>query len=241
MPKKKQDTVQVACPHCGHRQTESADGYSTNCKSCGGYFRVQDVLKPTRRKADRRLDQRRIHCLDCGLELHAPASAQSTMCKRCSSYLDLRDYRIIRAVSKNFKTVGTLAIELKGYVFNTESHVGQAIIKGRFLGKLVTQGDLILYSTAEISGTFHAGCLVIPATEHFRWKSPIKARSARIAGELVADLKVEDTIRLEATARLFGSIQARHLVIEEGAILTGKAKIGAIEERKPVPKVPFPR
>jgi len=232
MPAKKQGTVKVACPHCGHQQAEPESGYSTNCKKCGQYFRVQDALKPSRRKADQGPEQRPIVCLDCGTELKVPLSAQSTMCKRCSAYLDLRDYQISNAVSKNFKTVGTFVVEPKGYIFNTECVVGDAIIKGRFLGSLVVERSLTIHSTADIKGTFTAGCLVIPPGDHFRWKEPIKVRSAEISGELVADLQVEESVTLLATARLFGEIEARELIIQPGAVVVGQMRIGAKRKGK---------
>lgn len=232
MPAKKQGTVKVACPHCGHQQAEPATGYSTNCKQCGQYFRVQDALKPARHAAEKGPEQRRLNCLDCGAELQVPVSAQSSVCKHCSSYLDLRDYKITNAVSKNFKTAGVFVVEPKGYIFNTECVVGEAVIKGRFLGKLVVERTLTIHSTAEIKGSFTAGCLVIPAGEHFRWPEAIKVKSARIAGELVGDLRAEDTVTLQTTARMFGDVEARQIVVEEGAVLVGRLQIGVSAKKK---------
>src|SRR5204863_603339 len=135
-------------------------------------------------------ERRRIDCFDCGAELEVPVSAESTMCKKCSRYIDLKDYQINNAVSKNFKTKGSFVIEPKGYVFNTEATVGDAVIKGRFLGKLVATHSLTIYSTAEIKGTvtLTTARLVIPAANHFRWKEPLKVGSAEIAGELVNNI-----------------------------------------------------
>src|ERR1041385_3266191 len=110
-----QDKVQVDCPQCGHSQLEPRIAYSTNCKKCGGHIRVQDVLKPAKKKAAYKspeADQakKRIKCFDCGADLDVVASAQSTMCKKCSRYMDLKDYHIANAVSKNFKTKGAFVI-----------------------------------------------------------------------------------------------------------------------------------
>ena len=54
--------------------------------------------------------------------------------------------------------------------------VSDAVIKGRFLGKLDRGSSLTIYSTAEIKGSFKADLLIIPAANHFRWKEPIKRR-----------------------------------------------------------------
>jgi cytoskeletal protein CcmA (bactofilin family)/DNA-directed RNA polymerase subunit RPC12/RpoP len=221
-----QDKVKVECPHCGHSQAEPRSGFSTVCKKCGGHFHVQDALKPARKTAGPAPERRHIRCFECGAELEVPVAAQSTMCKRCSRYIDLNDYRISNAVSKNFKTKGSFAVELTGYVFNTEATVGDAVIKGRFLGKLVAEGSLTIYATAEIKGSFTAGRLVIPAANHFRWREPINVGAAEIAGELAADLRAEGTIVLRSTGRLFGNLEGGGLVVEEGAVVVGYARIG---------------
>jgi len=160
--------------------------------------------------------------------LEVAESAESTMCKRCGRYVDLKNYRITNAVSKNFKTKGAFVVENKGYVFNTEAIVGEAVIKGRFLGKLIVERSLDIYSTAEIKGSFRADRLVIPADNHFRWKELIQVGSAEIAGELANDLHAEDTVLLRSSGRLFGDVEARNLVVESGAVLVGRIRIGAI-------------
>ena len=226
MPASKQDKVLVACPHCGHSQEEPRTAFSTVCKQCRKNFRVQEALNPERKAPEATPERKRITCFECGAELEVPVSAQSSMCKRCSRYIDLQDYRIANAVSKNFKTKGTFALEPTGYVFNTEAIVGDAVIKGRFLGKLIAERSLVIYSTAEIKGTFKAARLIIPVANRFRWNEPIKVGSAEIAGELAADLQVEGTITLKSTARLFGDMQAKNLVVEEGAVVVGNVRIG---------------
>ncbi|HZQ46997.1 MAG TPA: polymer-forming cytoskeletal protein [Verrucomicrobiae bacterium] len=227
MPASKQDKVLVACPHCGHSQEEPRTAFSTVCKKCRKNFRVQEALNPTRKTLEAAPERKRITCFECGKELEVPVSAQSSMCKWCSRYIDLQDYRIANAVSKNFKTKGAFALEPTGYVFNTEAVVGEAVIKGRFLGKLVAERTLAIYSTAEIKGSFTAGCLVIPVANRFRWNEAIKAGSAEIAGELAADLQVEGTITLKSTARLFGNMRAKSLVVEDGAVVVGNMQIGS--------------
>jgi cytoskeletal protein CcmA (bactofilin family)/DNA-directed RNA polymerase subunit RPC12/RpoP len=226
MPAIQQDRVKVACPHCGHQQLEPRTGISTVCKKCHGHYRVQEAINPVKKVAEAAPEKRRLTCFECGAELEAPLTAQSTMCKRCSRYIDLKDYAIANAVSKNFKTKGSFTIEPTGYVFNTEIMAHDAIIKGRFLGKLTAWGSLTIYSTAEIRGTFKTKALIIPATNHFRWKDTIEVRSAEIAGELAADMQVAETMVLKATARFFGDIEAKNLVVEEGAVVVGKLRLG---------------
>jgi cytoskeletal protein CcmA (bactofilin family)/DNA-directed RNA polymerase subunit RPC12/RpoP len=226
MPAQKQDQVLVACPHCGHQQKEPRSAYSSICKKCGQHLRVQDILNPAPQAPRRAPKQRRVTCFECGAELEVPASAESTMCKQCSRYVDLHDYRITSAIAKNFKTKGVFVIEPKGCVFNTESIVGDAVIRGKFHGKLAVERSLTIYSTADIKGNLTATHLIIPAENHFRWQDPLKVGSAEIAGELAARLRARDTVVLKSTARLFGNVDARHLMVEDGAVVVGKMQIG---------------
>ncbi len=226
MPAKKQDKVLLACPHCGHQQAEPRAAFSTICKKCGQHLRVQEILRPPPKTPARAPRQKHITCFECGAELDIPASAESTMCKRCSQYVDLHDYRITSALAKNFKTKGAFTVEPKGYVFNTESIVGDAVIRGKFHGKLAALGSLTIYSTADIKGSLTAEHLIIPAENHFRWPDPIKVGSAEIAGELAANLRAQDTVTLKSTARFFGNVDAKNLIIEDGAVVVGKMQIG---------------
>jgi cytoskeletal protein CcmA (bactofilin family) len=238
----KQDKVLVACPKCGHTQSEPAAAYSSVCKKCRQYFRLEDVLrgasdgKPppgngARAKAPsapRPHEVRLVTCFQCGTGLEVSSSAQSTMCKRCSSHLDLRDYVINSAVSKNFRTHGRFVIEEGGYVFNTETFAVDVVIKGRFLGKLNASHSLEIHRTAEIKGAFQTGKLVIPASSVFRWPETITSGGAEIAGELIASMKSSGKVVLRAAARLFGNLEARELVVESGAVIVGMVKVGVV-------------
>ncbi len=217
----------VACPKCGHTQPEPASAYSTRCKKCHEHFRVQEALNPAAPPPKPTIEQRRVRCFQCGTELQAPVAAASTMCKRCASHVDLSDYRIAQTVSKNFRTHGRLVIEERGYALNSEALVGEAVVKGRFIGKLVAEGALELHSSANIKGSFTAGRLVVPAGHRFRWTERLCVGGADIAGELVAELQATGTVRLQRTARFFGAVQARDLVVEEGAVFVGAARIGS--------------
>src|ERR1035441_8570052 len=140
-PTRKQPTVAVTCPKCGHSQPEPPTAYSTLCKKCHEHFRVQEALHPTPTPPKPVLEQKRVCCFQCGSASEVPVAAASTMCKQCGSHVDLSDYHIAHTVSKNFRTHGRLVIEEKGYVLNADALVGGALIKGRFIGKLVTEGD----------------------------------------------------------------------------------------------------
>ena len=226
MPPPKPDTIRVTCPRCGHAQLEPRAAYSTVCKKCHRHFRLEEVLHPATEPPKPQFEQKQVRCFRCGTQLAVSVAASSTMCKRCGSHLDLADYRITQTVSKNFTTHGRLVIEEKGYVLNSEAHVADAVIKGRFIGKLITEGTLEIHSSANIKGNLSPGRLLILAGHHFRWPEPLRVQAAEIAGELVASLQAGGTVLLRRTARFFGTVQARNLVVESGAVFVGSARIG---------------
>lgn len=226
MPSAKQATVPVTCPKCGHTQAEPRSAYSTVCKKCHEHFRLQDKRPPAPIAPKPAIEVRRVHCFQCGTELEAPIAAASTMCKRCSSHVDLGDYTISQTFSKNFRTYGRLVIEEKGYLLNTETRVGEAIIKGRVIGKLAADRILEIHSTASIKGSITGGRLVVPAGHRFRWPQPLQLSGADLGGELVASMRATGTVVLRSTARMFGDIEAANLVVEAGAVFVGQARIG---------------
>jgi len=235
MPSRKDDKIPLACPQCGHVQQEPRTAYSTVCKKCHAHYRPQEVLQTATTIRQPIIERRRVQCFQCGTELDVPITAESTMCKRCSGHLDLRDYHISQAISKNFRTKGRLIIEEKGYIFNTDSIVSEAVIKGRFLGKLVAERTLEVHSTAEIKGNVTTALLIVPAGNRFLWKETFKFDRAEIRGELQGDIRTEGTILLKSNARFFGDVEAMHLVVEEGAIVVGSTRIGAVVLPSPPP------
>ncbi len=231
MPHPVKETVEVACPKCGHRQREPRRAYSTICKSCHQHFGVQEALRPAPAVARTEIERRLVRCFQCQTELEVPKAASSTMCKRCSAYIDLADYRVTQTVSKNFRTHGRLIIEEKGYVLNTESVVGDAVIKGRLIGRLEVKGVLEIHSSARIKGAFIASQLMVPAGHQLRWPDLLRLGGADIGGELVANVCASGTVRLRSSARCFGDLVAANLIVEAGAVFVGSAKVGVPERR----------
>lgn len=225
MPPASPKTVAVACPKCGHVQPEPRSAYSTRCKKCQEHFRVQEALRPAAAPAKTVIATRKVTCFQCGTELEPPAAAESTMCKRCSAHVDLADYHVAHTVSRNFRTHGRLIVEEKGYVLNTEAVVGEAILKGRLIGKLRAERTLEIHTSARIQGTLGGGVLVIPAGHCFRWADPLRVAGADIAGEFVGSLQSTGRVLLRASARFFGDIDSAGLVTEPGAVIVGAARL----------------
>lgn len=57
-------------------------------------------------------------------------------------------------------------------------------------------------------------------------EAEVEVKSAIISGTLTGNLKAEEKVELEKTARLNGDITARQLVINEGAFFKGSSIMG---------------
>ncbi len=92
-------------------------------------------------------------------------------------------------------------------VEGTFNAVGNVIVKGELVGSMETQSDVYLMEGGIIEAN-------------------IKANNAIIAGRVKGNLKVDEKIELNSTARLSGDINCQSLSIEEGAVLHGKCNVG---------------
>lgn len=219
--------VLVACPRCGHEQPEHRTAYSTVCKKCRQYYRVQEVLHPAvveprvlpTHTPDPVQELRQIACFQCNTVLDVPAHAQSTMCKRCSTHIDLQDHVINHSVSRNLRTKGRIVVEEKGFLFNTDSLAREVVLRGKFLGKIASEDALVIYTSAQIKGTVTGGMLHIPEGQVFRPAQPVEFRSALVEGEFAGHLITDKTIELGRSGLLTGVVQCGGLQIPEGGRL----------------------
>ena len=101
-------------------------------------------------------------------------------------------------------------------VDGTFNAFGNVMIKGELTGSLSTQSDLSV-------------------KEKGRVEADIVAKNAFIAGEIKGNLDVEEKIELSSTARVSGDLNCRVLAIDEGAILSGRCKVGG--ENHSAPKI----
>lgn len=90
---------------------------------------------------------------------------------------------------------------------------GNITVKGSVTGSVRTSRHLLVEEGARISANVTAG-------------------SARIAGEVRGNIRVEESLELTATAKILGDIKARLLAIESGAVLFGKVTMPGVEEVK---------
>jgi cytoskeletal protein CcmA (bactofilin family) len=95
-----------------------------------------------------------------------------------------------------------------------------ALVRGRFKGEI------------ELSGRLQLG-------EGSRVEATVKADAAEISGELKGDVKARSLILAEK-ARVQGTVNAKVLVVREGAWLSGSVAAGESEAAGKAPATPAP-
>ncbi len=90
---------------------------------------------------------------------------------------------------------------------------GTVRIEGTFKGELDIKGDLVVGDTGKITGN-------------------IMATNAHIAGRIEGNTEIMGQLHLNPSAYIDGDIKVGNLVVDEGAIFTGKCLMG---DKKNVP------
>lgn len=87
---------------------------------------------------------------------------------------------------------------------------GNIIVKGTVAGSVHTSRHLSVEAGAKVLANVRSG-------------------SATIAGEVRGNMKVKESIELTSTARVLGDIEAKVLVVEAGALVSGKISMPGLE------------
>lgn len=112
-----------------------------------------------------------------------------------SDYSDIKEGEKVETV---FSETTTFSGELK---FETSLK-----IEGRFKGKIISKGHLIIGENAKI-------------------RANIKAQSIVIAGEVKGNVEAHDRLELLPTGKLYGNIKTKKLKMADGVIFEGSCEM----------------
>jgi cytoskeletal protein CcmA (bactofilin family) len=90
------------------------------------------------------------------------------------------------------------------------------------------EGTVSAPHSIRIDGTFRGKletAEMLTIGKHGIVEAEIKTRSAVIGGKVTGNLTAEERVEIEAHASLLGDIQARDLVINEGALFHGRCSM----------------
>jgi len=187
------DMIEVNCPYCDIPQMVAQHSVSAFCKNCKRIFNVKKVIesqieyqdeidlnpksyavqKPERNYST---DSKIIICSSCKTKQDVPTVAISTFCKKCGQRINLQDYKKNDFFRGDIETKGVLYITASGQV-NGNVCVGEAIIDGKFKGKLVSDGLVKLQPGSFFSGELYAPKLEVSEGATFIGSSVVKLDS----------------------------------------------------------------
>lgn len=151
-----------------------------------------------------------------------------------------------KAVRKPAEPKPAVSLLAPGTCFEgTLSAKGDVEIAGEFKGSISTAGVVRLKSdiqsgiaagSVELTGCVLTGDITasgcVTVDERSRVAGNISAKELLCAGEVAGDLKVTDSVRLDAKARVNGSIVTGAISVERGAVISGNVQIKAPSEGK---------
>ena len=205
---RKPTTQEVECPHCHARQTESISAISTNCRSCGQYFKLNVPEKVEVRAPRAPKDMREVVCITCGSMNLVPAAAISTQCTRCSHYLELGN-KVIKGVHTERIHAYDDLVFAEGCSFKGMEAIGRNIeVRGRTFSKLRAATEIVAVAGSRIFGELYAPTVRI---EHG------------------AEVKVQalecDHLLVSGAVEISGRLAAGEIVLNDGASFSGRLNI----------------
>jgi cytoskeletal protein CcmA (bactofilin family)/DNA-directed RNA polymerase subunit RPC12/RpoP len=206
---RKPSVHEVECPHCHARQTESIAAISTNCRSCGKYFKLQTkAAAPENRVARAPKDMREVVCVTCGSMNLVPSAALSTQCTRCSHYLELGN-KVVKGVQTGKIHAYDDVLFAEGCSFKGMEAIGRNLeVRGKVFSKLRATVEIVAMAGSTISGELHAPVVRI---EHG------------------SDVKVQvlecDKLLVSGAVEISGRLAAGEIVLNDGATFSGRLTI----------------
>ena len=208
---KKTQQKEVTCPHCHASQNEPVGAISTNCKSCGRYFKV---AAPREQRAARvPKETREVFCVKCGAPNIVATAALSTQCIRCLHYLELGD-KVVRGVQTGKLYAYDDVVFAEGCSFKGMEATGRRIeVRGKVFSKLRATAEIVALPGSQISGELHAPVVRVERGAKVKVQS-IDCARLMVSGE------VEVSGQLAATEIIFsdGARFAGQLHMPEGKL-----------------------
>jgi cytoskeletal protein CcmA (bactofilin family) len=167
--------------------------------------------------------KRIVVCYECGYSFQIHGRVPKTNCSKCRATLDLSDHAIESKWTRSLKTVGTVYVTSQGRVADGEV-VGYDVVLAGLVdgGKLRALRRLEIRPGAEFEQQrIEARDLLIATGAEIQWHNTARFCDVEIAGRFKANLHASGKLIIRAGGWLDGEAHAAHLVVEDGAGLTG--------------------
>lgn len=206
---KKPILQEVTCPHCQATQSEPEGVISTNCRSCGKYFKVKGKSPAFAGRTDRAPKaNREVFCVNCGAPNLVASAALSTQCIRCSHYLELGD-KVVKGVHTGKLYAYDDVLFAEGCSFKGMEATGRRMeVRGKVFSKLRATEEIVATAGSNISGELHA--LVV----RIERGATVKVQELACARLLVS-----------GTVEISGMLTASEIILSDGAVFSGRLDV----------------
>lgn len=242
--------VSVDCPHCGFKQQEYAAAKSTMCRQCGSNFspvvgKSIGVAVSSRPRVDgssiaaeassllHKFDgffksnrSSTIECFECKRKQEVSGAATSTICPACSAHIDLRDYKVTTSFSRTIRTHGEVHVTAKGDLSSSTVRCRKAVIEGKLRGNLQCSETAVIDVQGKIPGRLIANEVIIEKRAQVQFFRRLTVGKIEIRGRVTGDVTAAGIVVIRKYGSLDGSVNAKAINVERGAVFTGQLAIG---------------
>jgi len=203
---KKPLLTDVTCPHCQGTQTEPEGAISTNCRSCGRYFKLTNARGQKSARAQK--TNREVFCIKCGAPNLVASAALSTQCIRCLHYLELGD-KVVRGVQNGKLYAYDDVLFAEGCNFKGMEATGRRLeVRGKVFSKLRATEEIVAMNGGQVSGELYA--LVVRVERGAKVKvQTLECARLLVSGEI----------------EIAGALTVAEIVLSDGATFSGKLHI----------------
>jgi cytoskeletal protein CcmA (bactofilin family) len=203
---KKPTLQEVSCPHCHATQDEPAGAISTNCRSCGKYFKLGGKSEARTVRAPK--TNREVFCVKCGAPNLVASAALSTQCIRCGQYLELGD-KVVKGVQTGKLYAYDDVLFEAGCFFKGMEATGRRMeVRGKVFSKLRATEEIVATEGSNISGELHA------LTVRIERGATVKVQELECARLLVS-----------GAVEISGVLTATEIILSDGAVFSGRLHI----------------
>lgn len=93
-------------------------------------------------------------------------------------------------------------------------------------GDFSSEGNIIVKGT--VAGSVHTS-KHISVEQGAKIMANVRAGSAQVSGEVKGNMKVKEVLELTSTARILGDLEVKTLIVEAGALISGRVMMPGLE------------
>ncbi len=226
------------CPGCGFVQLEPPHLISTYCHSCGDYYEVgkRSFTKAAPPEQPLPVERRPVFCHRCGTTHQVSAYARTTFCPGCNSSIELGDMTFLTPVSRPVDIRGKLTIGPEASLSSSWIICGSALIEGRIMGLLRSEGDVHLATSQVCACQITAPEVIIEKNARASFTLPVETEHLVVRGHLTGVVHCRGIVHVRRGGCLEAEVHARAVTVEKGGTLLGSCHVTGSQPEDPEKK-----